>query len=437
MATKLITGGRFSHAVLSEIGESRNYNSDVVVSNMGRGGGRSLWNNTLFERILPVAVEGILRVARNVVQTSRPGEILKPFSWNMAQEFDGTDEQSYDNLVPDHARSYFVEHKGDIHNNKGERALTVGVTPPQESADYVYMLPESFSKLVCWRVGGAKDVTLGRSELSSSECQSILASEDPINGSIEDEEEQSRPGQDDVPNSEQHLRVASGTDLQECDSQEIRNIENVDIVMSKRRTSRKQLLSGSSQYSPNVKVSAAVRRSARNKRKKLDNDLAPGAFCSSSEATSTPPRKKQITKTGSSKSVLASKAINSPPSPLCTTSLLLPWTKEASVSCLLPEQTSRQDIRCSLDEGREVVCRRTLMAEAESSSVVTFHGKRIRQGLRRVLVREVIRGNTPTACLDEYPDPCDDEVVASIVGSFLGASAKIMLWPAADLQVIE
>ena len=137
-----------------------------VMKLLARGGSKSLGHNAMFSKLLPRCVAGILQLCRDVVDRERPKELLKPFRWSTGKDFSPDDAEEFDALMDSNDASLpYADHLGDLHNNtSGFRKLTVGLIPDHDPVDYVYMSADAFRSHVCWWMGVASDISIGRSE---------------------------------------------------------------------------------------------------------------------------------------------------------------------------------------------------------------------------------------------------------------------------------
>ena len=468
IATKLIAGARVATMALGEVDSGASVANDAVVRCLGRGGGRSLWHNVLFEKLLPVAVEGILNVARGVVEEKYPRELRKPFSWNKAKDIPEDDAEAFDKLVPVHAESYYAEHKGDIHNNNGGRVLTVGVIPPQDAAaDYVYMLPEAFRSEVCWWVGSALDVSVGRSDLCSSSYARILSGsfvgptcdesedgqeevdQDVMQANSSESEGDSRTGSrpkrgctESGPSAKRKRLVAPAEDeILPAPKSAPTSSAVVSPASGTREIRKSEVLTslddarGDSDENAEVRHSDAAKQESVNGSESpkmlpstiLPSDSIPEKDCVSSDRQkSCSPSPTRRSRRGVAKGYRTSPRISPQKHATSARRDSFLWDRSSEVALCLP--LGRKPRR------REVVAHGTLLSEElpNPSRQVKFHGRLIRKGVRRVLVRHIFRDNAPTPCLDQYPDPDDTDVVGKTLASFPGSS-KLMLWPCDDM----
>ena len=123
------------------------------------GTARNSFHNTLFERLLPIAIEGVLQEIRQVVFEEFPKELHMPFDFDAAQEL-GIEAE-----IDAHPASYTPcsgpeGHHGELHHQAWRHA-TSSHRSPFDGQDYVLATSEFIQEHVCWWVGSVMDAFVG------------------------------------------------------------------------------------------------------------------------------------------------------------------------------------------------------------------------------------------------------------------------------------
>ena len=135
------------------------------------GTARNSFHNTLFERLLPIAIEGVLQEVRQVVLEELPDEVHMPFDFDAAQNMDAEED------IDRHPASRTPcsgprGHNGELHN-QAWRQGTSSHHSPFDGQDYVLATPKFVHDNACWWLGDVRDAFIGVCKPDKNDYEAI------------------------------------------------------------------------------------------------------------------------------------------------------------------------------------------------------------------------------------------------------------------------